>query len=212
MKSIRLAAVALGLLFNAAAALAAPVAWTDWSSVSTGASGSGSGTMTFGSTTVNVGLSGMVGAFVDGTTYYAPYPATYANLAPSDLIQEWSTGSVTLTFSQPVTDLHLALVSVGSGSLPVTYGFDRPFSVLSFGTNNWGYGGYSTVGNSLTGTEFNGVLVFSGTHSGLSFSIGQNEFWHGFNIGAVAAVPEPSALMLLLAGLGLLGVVARRRV
>lgn len=209
----RFFAVATAFALCAAPAMADTVAWTDWDagSIVTGNTGSGAGQIDFGGgNTVGVTLNGPIMSFVDGTSYYAGYPATYGNLNPSDLIREQNTGTVTLAFDKPVTDLYLAIVSQGAPNIPVVYGFNAPFSVESYGPNQWGYGGYTVNGNVLTGKEFNGILKFAGTFSSLSFDIKDPEFWHGFNVGAVAAVPEPETLVMLLAGLGLIGFMRRR--
>jgi hypothetical protein len=185
----------------ALSAQAAP-AWTDWNSLN-------NGTLTQGSHVTNVTLTGVAYNYDNGAPFYYQYPATFGNLNPSDLIREVGTGNVTLNFDKPVTDLYLALVSVGQPGLPVTYSFNNAFSVFSSGPGGWGGGSYSISGNDFTGSEFNGVLFFSGTFSSLSFSINQPENWHGFNIAA-ADVPEPDTLALLaLAGIGALG--ARRK-
>jgi PEP-CTERM motif len=129
------------------------------------------------------------------------------------MIQVSQVSNFTLTFSQAIDNAYIALVSVGQGNVPVTYTFDGNVSVLSSGSNYWGYSGYSTSGNSFTGYEFNGVLQIEGTFSTMNVAIGQPEYWHGFNVGSasVSAVPEPETYALMLAGLGLIGSIARRR-
>lgn len=215
---IRVLAALLAL--NASAAMA-DVGWTDWTSVTAGASGSGTGTITVGADTVGVSLAGMVGSFVDGDGYYnnsstgyTSVTGTFAGLKPSDLIQEWGVGRVTLTFDQAVVDPYVALVSVGQG-YGVTYGFSAPVSVVSYGPNYWGYGHYSVSGNSFTGYEYNGIVKFSGTFTSLTFDISPGEYWHGFNVGVAGVapppVPEPETYAMMMAGLGLLGAVVRRR-
>lgn len=202
--SIVMAALfAVSLLLNSSSAFA--VSWTNWNTVQTGFNGSGSGVINFGSDNVNVTMNGIVGDFVDGNSYFVNYPSTYGNLAPSDLIREWYSGSVTLNFSKSVIDPYIALVSVGQ-SYGVNYGFQNlinPISVVSSGPNQWGNGTYSINGNTFIGREFNGILKLAGTYDSITFSINPNEYWHGFNVGASAPVPEPGTMVLL--GFGMLG-------
>lgn len=193
-------------LFSIGQANAASVTWTDWSTKN-------QGIMNFGSTTVNVTLEGLANSLISGDSYYnnsstgyTNVTGTYGGLAPFDIIQEWDAGNVKLTFSQPVTDLYLSLVSVGRSYMPVSYIFNTPFTVISSGSNVWGYDHYTTSGNTYTGYESNGILKFSGTFTTFEFTIANPEYWHGFNIAATPA-PEPSSILLgFLAMTGLLGI------
>lgn len=212
---LRSIAAATVLALSSAAAMAAPTGWIDWTS-------SSSGTLAIGSTSVGVTLSGSAPlGRVDGDYYYnnsatgyTSPTGTYAGLKPSDLLQVNLASSFTLTFSQAILNPYIALVSVGGG-VPVTYTFNGPVSqVVSAGNNYWGYGSYSTSGNSFTGREYNGVIQLSGSYTTLTVNTAPGEYWHAFNVGTAgvaAPVPEPETYAMLLAGLGLMGAVARRR-
>jgi len=206
MKTIKMILAASALILSSVS----HATWIDWSSTT-------NGTLNLGGTVVNVTMTGNPLDLQNGDYYYnnantgfTSPTGTYAGLAPSDVIRVNQAGSYTLTFDQTVSDLDMALVSVGRGYLPVTYDFNDSFSVLSSGSNYWGYTGYTTSGDDFTGSEYNGILEFSGSFNSISFTVNDAEHWHGFNFGAASvSVPEPSAIALM--GLGLLGFVATRR-
>ena len=219
MKNMKLLRAFLKTLFCVSVVLcstsnAGAVTWIDWQSTS-------NGSLTIGSTNIGVSMTGNPMALVNGDGYYnngstggTSPSGTYGGLTPSDLIQVNGTGTFNLTFDSPIVDPYIALVSVGQGGWPVTYSFDDPFSVISSGGNYWGYSGYSVSpdGTDFTGSEYNGILKFSGTYSSISFDIAPSEHWHGFNFGvadSASSVPEPATLLLF--GVGLVGVGIARR-
>jgi hypothetical protein len=116
----------------------------------------------------------------------------------------------TLTFSSPVTNLLMAIGSLGNGSVPGSLVFDRNAVILSSGQGLYGNGPFSMVGPStIEGKEGNGMLQFTGTFSSLSWTIPDSELYMVYNIGisnvSSAAVPEPgqvAASLLLLGGIG----------
>lgn len=162
MKVRILGLLALGLLVANPAA-AGPIDWTDWTSASTGASGSATGTLSSGS--VAVRYTGDVtfaqtGAGINYWTEGSPAPYTgnavvdNAPTAAEMVALSLSGVTNTLTFSSPVTDPIMAIVSLGRLNLPVTYDFDTSFSVLGEGQGYWGDGTYVLgAGDLLTGYE-----------------------------------------------------------
>lgn len=206
--------------------------YTDWTSV-TGSSGpvagTVSGTLTFGSDVVNVTYTGDVaGAQINGagTNYYNPASdfvnSVVSNAPTSPDIIQLSQGFAytdTLTFSQPLVNPVIDIVSLGGGDA-VGYNFDATPVILSQGTDDWG--GCDTClsvsGNTVNGTEGSGAVEFVGTFTSISWTATGGEYWNGITLAAPgvgsspSAVPEPSSLLLLGSGLaGMIGMVRRRR-
>jgi hypothetical protein len=221
MKISRLAAVLAVVSAAATPTLASAQTWTSWNSNGPNVF---NGTLLGTSVTYTGPYAGGNLTGGGGTDYFtptAPYtqggltaPNTGGNVGFVQLIDP-TVG--TLTFGNPLTDVYLALISVGQG-FSVTYTFDQPFTVVS--NNNtpncayWGCGTYTLSGNSITGYEFSGTLLFSGTHSSIALATDPGENWHGFTVGtnAVTATPEPASFVLMGTGLaGIVGFARRRR-
>ncbi len=205
--------------------------WTTWTS-STGANpGTVNGTLTAGSSTVSVTYTGEID-FTQlnntGTNYYTP-ATTYSSSGvngptTSDMIAISGTPGFTdtVTFSSPVTNPLMALVSLGQSGVGTTYAFNTPFTILSQGPGN-PYGGCNTClsgsgTSTLVGHEGDGVIEFQGTFSSLTWTATNPEYWNGFTFGeaggaASSGAPEPASVglfALALSGLALFA--ARKRV
>jgi hypothetical protein len=219
----RIAAVALtaaGTIGTVSTSHAVPVTWADWTQA-----GTTSAIGTIGA--VGVSFSGALSPAAQtagGIDYWAVNPAIYT--APgldngpspnSDIIRltgGTAAGTQTLTFSAPVTNPLLAIMSLGQPGFLVTYDFDAPFTILNSGTGFWGGSAagslFALPGDVLQGNEGHGLIQFQGTFTSISWTIPTAENWHGFQVGLAgpaSTVPEPGTLLLIglmLASLGLL--------
>lgn len=224
MRAIALAATV------AAAPAGAQGVWTDWTSFTPAAGANPAmlmGSMTFaGPQVVAVTYTGEVYGYQTacGNDYWTP-DATYdapGISAPTncDLIQlvgGAGTGLHTLTFSQPVVNPFMAILSLGGGNA-ATYNFNAPFDVVSQGQGAFGNGTLTELaGDIVSGQEGNGTIQFQGTFTSISWTVPTGETWHGFTVGAAGigslqtSVPEPSTVALLGIGMVGVGAVARRR-
>jgi hypothetical protein len=101
------------------------------------------------------------------------------------------------------------IVSLGAPSVSTAYTFNTPFTILQIGpSNEYGSGTLTQSGDTLTGTEGDGIIEFAGPVSSLSWTATDPEFWNGFTFGAknsvAVATAEPSTLLMLGTGLAAL--------
>lgn len=199
---------------------AAPILWTDWTTAnSTTAAGTMGG--------ITVGFSGNLNPAAQtsgGINYWSVNPTIFtapptADNPPPDsdiirLIGGTSTGVQTITFSSPVTNPVMAIMSLGQPGLPRFYTFgDEDFTILKSGQGYWGGNPagslFEDAGNVLRGIEGHGLIQFNGTFTSIDWTVPVAEDWHGFQVGVAAVAPEP-ATMLLMGG-GLATALLRRR-
>lgn len=113
----------------------------------------------------------------------------------------------TLTFSQPVTNIVMNVVSLGGMAGVSAYKFDQDFTVLSQNTKCTGsLNNVSPITNCLTvsgrtlsGREGSGSLQFTGTYTSISWEVTVPEVYSGFNIGVTSASFAAQAPLLLSA-------------
>lgn len=194
--------------------------WTDWTAATNGQPGSASGTLATTGGPVAVTYAGEV-LFANtngGDNYWAaPYNTPYLSAVvpneppTSDIVTLVGGNAIvnTLTFSEPLVNPVMGIVSLGTSATNVQYAFDTPFHVLSFAPGYWGGPGTLTElpGNVLQGSEGHGVIQFEGTVSSISWTVPTPETFHGFTIG-LGVVPEPPSLCLL--GMAAAGFKCRR--
>lgn len=210
-------------------AYGAEISWTDWTSAETGNPGWALGTIILSDTkTVSIAYKGEV-SFAQtsgGTNYWIPsepYVSAAVKKPPSDpdiiALQGGDSTINTISFSEPVSNPVMAIVSLGQGGIPVRYKFSIPFKVLSYGKGYWGSGQFTgNTGNSLEGREGHGVIQFLGSVSSLSWTVETAEYWHGLTIGIPFDTQKQQQkqygriarnVLLILAGIAVAAVAAR---
>ena len=213
-----LAAATLGLASFATSA--APVFWTDWTSGSNTAGFTGLGTITTGTSTVDVTYNNPQGiAFFQsggGIDYYqnnrsgrdpatSPYTSALVDNIPTgtDIVALRFAGTQTLSFSETIANPVFSYVSLNGNG----YAFDQDFEILSFGNasdgNDCGYWGCGTsfknivdLGGGvfeyqLLGTgEPHGTIRFTGAFDTVSWRSLSSENWNGFTVGVQGTAAE----------------------
>lgn len=165
------------------------VEWVDWTAfTSSTVDGSVAGrTVAFRGDVTNAFVSG-------GLNYWGSFSSTYtkAGIVPdpppaSDIIALTggpTTGVQTLTFSSPVLDPVMAVLSLGRPGAPATYDFDQPFEILNVGPGYFGNGTLTQLeGDVLQGAEGHGLIQFHGLVSSISWTMPSAEFWHAIQVG-----------------------------
>lgn len=192
---------------------AATITWNQWASNTAG---------TMGPVSVGFSAGGNPSSLLPNYPSWAP-TSTWADgtvvangPAQTDglLALNGGTSNVnTLTFSTAVVNPVFAIWSLGQPGLTASFNFIGATPIYVAGGPNAEFGGsaISVIGNDVFGSEGNGTVMFVGTFSSLSWTNPLFENYYGFNVGMTAAVPEPETYALMLAGLGMIGALARRR-
>lgn len=126
----------------------------------------------------------------------------------------------TLTFSEAVSDLYFAYISMNGNG----FTFNRDFQIISQGQGFWGPGSATKVNNgngtfslNAVSGEPHGIIKLTGSFNSVTWASLANENWYGFTVGAAArtadippsGIPEPATYALV--GAALLSAAAVRR-
>jgi len=219
VKTLNKIAIAMGLI-ACTSAHASLIDWNTWSSAT-------SGNIAADSVTVSFSAGGSTDNLVSGYPTYTP-TSTYAdgtivNNAPtsSNGIIQLTGGNRninTITFSNPVVNPVMAIWSLGQGGIQARFDFINATPTFVAGGPSAEYGGSPILvsGNSVLGNEGNGTVQFIGTFTDISWLNPVYENWYGFNVGIAGVAPtipapEPSEIALFTLGLGIVGVMRKRK-
>lgn len=222
MKLTRLlTGLTLGALTLVASGSNAATTWTNWSSGTVGYYG-GSASGTLGSTSVTyTGEDECLNCYASNWSPASTWTGGPVTSAPpgNSGIQLFGGGgdggpvTDTLSFSSPVTNPVLAIVSLGQTGINASFNFngDPTFVLLGGGpSSTWGGSGLTTTGSNVYGTEGNGLVEFIGTYSEISWTNPTYENYYTFTVGT-AGVPEPASWSLMIMGVGGVGAALRTR-
>jgi hypothetical protein len=204
-----LISAALATVVGFASSASAGVLWTTWTSGTVDAA-SGSATGVMGG--VGVSYSGEMECLNCYSSGWSP-ASTWANNPPPSYspgsdsgIQLWGGDpevTDTITFSAPVLNPVMAIVSLGSPSIPASFVFAEGENFILVGggpSSQWGGQALTRDGQTVWGVEGNGLVQFLGTYSSITWTNPQQEFYFAATVGEA---PEPSTWAMM--GLGFAG-------
>ncbi|HEY6881192.1 MAG TPA: hypothetical protein VI299_24370, partial [Polyangiales bacterium] len=174
--------------------------WADWTAFTIGEQGSATATFALpGDGGISLTYSGQLyNAQVDdgGVMYWRPddaYKSAAVPNAPATSDNIMLAGGEsrvhTLTFSAPVTNPVLAVMSMGSNDTTTVCRFDDDFELLSHGVGFYGEGQplKHLPDHVLSGRESSGAIRFPGTYTTIRWLSVISEPWYGLTVG----LPSP---------------------
>lgn len=173
--------------------------WTDWTSTTplSAAPEVVVGDLD-GVTVTYVGQLNPGAVIVSTSSYWNNHPTTYTSPLVTtppllgDLLRFTGgagTGEHVITFSAPIDDPVLAVLSLGSYGIGAQMDFDAPFVIENVGPGAFGNGTLTMLpGNVLEGREGNGLIRFPGTFTELRFTTPVAESWSGLTVGMAGSI------------------------
>jgi hypothetical protein len=201
------------------------IAWTNWSTATSGNPGSAAGTI--GS--INVSYSGQtsgltnVPSWTPASTFTGGVVGNAPPHTPTIQLQGGSALTETISFSSTVVDPIFAIWSLGAPGNTASFDFSsksgQAFNILGGGPSaEFGGSALTSTGSVVHGAEGNGLVQFTGSFDTITFTTPNFENYYAFTVGYDATltgggtpgpVPEPATLSLF--GLGLAAIPLVRR-
>jgi hypothetical protein len=200
------------------------IAWTSWSTATSGNPGSASGTIGSIDVTYSGQTSGLtnVPSWTPASTFTGGVVGNAPPHTPTIQLEGGSALTETISFSSTVVDPIFAIWSLGAGGNPASFDFSsksgQSFNILGGGPSaEFGGSALTSTGSVVHGTEGNGLVQFNGSFDSITFTTPNSEFYYAFTVGYDATltpgtpgtVPEPATLSLFGLGLAALPMVRR---